>query len=363
VYKVAFPGVKTEIRINPFMSEAPMFNCLSGTRKALNRKLRTVVPIYTSLLIVGTAAALVLTPTPRADTSDHAKPLQIKQMTLRRHDPMHLHRRRDQTTSESYNWAGYAVTGSKGSVTDVAASWVVPSVGTTGHPCPASTPPGEGPYAAFWVGIDGWNSNTVEQIGTDSDCVNLADTQGQTPTYYAWFEFYPQFSYLIGSYTKDGVCMTDCVLPGDYISAEVKSGTSGGTKGPHHGAGQQFTVTITDQTQNWTFSTSSSVGSAQQSSAEWIAETPYGCSTPSRYCLLSDFDMAKYGEDFTLSPNTASATVNGTTGAIASFGSNVRQAIMVTDPSGSEMALPSNLADTDRDAATSFTVTWKDVGP
>jgi hypothetical protein len=55
--------------------------------------------------------------------------------------------------------------------------------------------------------------------------------------------------------------------------------------------------------------------------------------------------------------------VNGTTGGIASFGNNVQQAVMVTDPSGSEMAVPSSLADADSDAATSFSVTWKNMGP
>ena len=59
-------------------------------------------------------------------------------------------------------------------------SWIVPPV-----TCP-STP---SQYSSFWVGIDGDNSNTVEQTGTDSDCST------GTPNYYAWFEFYPQPGY------------------------------------------------------------------------------------------------------------------------------------------------------------------------
>jgi Peptidase A4 family len=73
--------------------------------------------------------------------------------------------------------SGYAVTGAAGSVTDVKGSWVVPAV--------QGSRPSTNQYASFWVGIDGFSSNTVEQIGTDSDCQNGA------PTNYAWFEFYP----------------------------------------------------------------------------------------------------------------------------------------------------------------------------
>jgi hypothetical protein len=67
-----------------------------------------------------------------------------------------------------------AVTGSKASVTDVTGSWTVPAVDCTS---PNGTPNG---YSSFWVGIDGYGSNTVEQIGTDSDCVSLLGAQ-KTP--------------------------------------------------------------------------------------------------------------------------------------------------------------------------------------
>ena len=36
-------------------------------------------------------------------------------------------------------------------------------------------------YSSFWVGIDGFSSSSVEQMGTDSDVVN------GIPTYYAWY--------------------------------------------------------------------------------------------------------------------------------------------------------------------------------
>jgi len=60
-----------------------------------------------------------------------------------------------QNQEESTNWAGYAITGPDGSATAVSDTWDVPSTS-----CGSQTT-----YAAFWVGIDGFNSNTVEQTG------------------------------------------------------------------------------------------------------------------------------------------------------------------------------------------------------
>ena len=83
-------------------------------------------------------------------------------------------------TESSINWAGYGVSG--GTFTKVAGSWVQPGV-----TCPAKLSEG----AAFWVGIDGLVSTdkTVEQIGTDSDCVAASG-----PSYYAWYQMYPKES-------------------------------------------------------------------------------------------------------------------------------------------------------------------------
>jgi hypothetical protein len=209
--------------------------------------------------------------------------------------------------------------------------------------------------------VRGWNSNTVEQIGTDSDCVNLEGTKTGTPTYYAWFEFYPQDSFLIGNYNSStGACESDCVAPGDVISAEVKFIASG-TSGPRRRTSQHFTVTITDESKAWSFTTSSTVPGAKESSAEWIAETPFGCTTASGYCDLSDFGIVDYGEEFAPVSKTvtASATIGGVTRALGGF-ANVEQAIMVSYPSGSSiMAQPAAL----QDNGTSFSDDWMSVGP
>jgi len=263
----------------------------------------------------------------------------------RHHGPVRVHRVRDQSSQETYNWSGYAVTGQNGSVTDVKASWVVPSVSC------AAAPQG---YSAFWTGIDGWTSNSVEQIGTDSDCDSLTN-QADTPTYYAWFEFYPQAGYLIGNYTNAGVCKSGCVYPGDTISAEVSySGTGSGPRG-----GPRFTVTIIDVTRGWEFTTSSAVNGAKQSSAEWIAEAPSGCNTAGSICTLPDFGIVNFGASATGLTTTSYATVSGVTKALGSF-STVQEATMVSYPSGSAiMAQPSAPLDN----GTSFSVAWANPGP
>src|SRR5579859_2350124 len=60
-------------------------------------------------------------------------------------------------SASSTNWSGYAGTSStSGAFTSVSASWVQPSGLCNGR--------GQ-QYAAFWVGLDGFSSSTVEQTG------------------------------------------------------------------------------------------------------------------------------------------------------------------------------------------------------
>ena len=58
-----------------------------------------------------------------------------------------------QSTTSS-NWSGYAIETNPGDVSKVSGTWKVPAV--TG----SSTA-----YSAYWVGIDGYSSSTVEQSG------------------------------------------------------------------------------------------------------------------------------------------------------------------------------------------------------
>ena len=220
---------------------------------------------------------------------------------------------------QSTNWAGWAVTGAKGSVTDVKGSWIVPAIHGT---CPSTSQ-----YSSFWIGIDGYSSSSVEQTGTDSDC------QGGSPTYYAWFEFYPHPSYLISTVT---------VSAGDTISAEVKY-TSG-----------KFTLLLTDVTTGKTFSKSSKV-SASRSSAEWIAEAP---SSSGGVLPLANFGTVQFGYDATSVKGTGGATISGTTGTIGAFSTAV--SITMVNKAGTATKASTGALTPD---GTSFNVTWKSAGP
>ncbi|MGO9109494.1 MAG: G1 family glutamic endopeptidase [Thermoguttaceae bacterium] len=200
----------------------------------------------------------------------------------------------------SSNWSGYAVTTGAGAVTDVKGSWIEP---TLHSPSAANT------YSAFWVGIDGYSSGTVEQIGTDLD----TNASGKA-VYYAWYEMYP----------SSPVNLSMKINPGDQISAEVK-----------YTGSNKFTLTLTDVTTNTTFSTSQTLKSAKLSSAEWIAEAP----SSSRGVLpLADFGAVSF--------SGASATISGTTGPIdnKSWPSGNPISITMVGSSGTE-AYPSSLVD------------------
>lgn len=269
-----------------------------------------------SLLALGTLPVLAQVPNVAAP-ADTAAVIAPRQHAPRRVYPGSVPRVINNVTVEdSTNWSGYAVEGT--SFTSAKGSWIIPTVNCTKTP---------NTYSSFWVGIDGWTSTTVEQTGTDSDC------SGRTPSYYAWYEFYPAASVLISSVP---------VSPGNKMSASVTwvSGT-------------QFTVTITNETTGKSFSKTGRVSGAQRTSAEWIAEAP--CCTRSGGILpLADFGIVDLGDDYTGVASTNDATDSTVTGPISDFGSNVFESIMVNGSSGADEAVPSALS-TD---GSSFTVTW-----
>ena len=156
------------------------------------------------------------------------------------------------TSVSSSNWAGYAATGASGSFTSVSASWTQPTAN-----CAAGSQ-----YGAFWVGLDGYTSKTVEQIGTEADCT------GATRKYYAWYEVYP----------GAGVNFTNPVSPGDKFTGTV---TSQGN--------DKFQLVLKDTTQGWTQTISATQAGADLSSAEAIAEAPSGTSANASPLPLTDF--------------------------------------------------------------------------
>jgi Peptidase A4 family len=237
----------------------------------------------------------------------------MPQLSRHQHGPIRIKEKHDDGTVTSTNWSAYAVTGS--SFTSAKGSWIVPT---------ATCPSGD-QYAAFWVGIDGYSSTTVEQTGTDSDC----DGKNR-PSYYAWYEFYPNPSFTISSLS---------IKPGDRISAQVVY------------SGSEFTITITDETSGKSYSKSSTVRGAQRSSAEWIAEAPC-CTARGGILPLADFGTVLFGEDSTGVTGTNEATMGGTTGVIGSF-ANIF-AITMESSSGATEAVPSALSSD----GSSFSVNW-----
>lgn len=215
-------------------------------------------------------------------------------------------------STNSLNWSGYAVTGPSGTFTSVSGSWIVPSV-----EC------GKGSqYVAFWVGIDGFNSNTVEQTGV------LVQCSSGGASYYAWYEFYPAAPvYAPSSYI---------IKPGDIFSATVTY--SSGT----------FITVLKDVTEGWTYtSPGTSVQGAALSSAECITERPAIGGSLTR---LANFGVVYFGQDYTSVSSTCYANGN----AFGSFGSSV-QSITMVDLQGRILAQPSSLSSD----GSSFTVTWK----
>lgn len=199
----------------------------------------------------------------------------------------------------SDNWAGYAATG--GTYTSVSSSWVQPSVD-----CGS-----EDTYSSFWVGIDGDGTSSVEQTGTEADC------SGGEAYYSSWYEMYP----------ADPVNYSDDVEPGDSFTASVTTDGDG-----------NFTLTLTDNTQGWTETQDQSSSTAEDGSAEVIAEAPYSDGV----LPLSDFGTV----DFT------DSTVNGD----ALSDSSPTSIDLVSD-SGVTEATTSSLSD-----GGDFSVTWKSSG-
>jgi hypothetical protein len=144
----------------------------------------------------------------------------------------------------------------------ISSSWIQPAVDCS------KTPTG---WSAFWVGLDGDTTNTVEQTGTEADC-----SRG-TAVYYAWYEMYPKFP----------VNYANRVSAGDVFVASVTTAGSG-----------YFKLTLSDTTKGWSQTTTQRLKSAKLGSAEAIAEAP---SSGGSVLPLADFGTVLF----------SATTVNG----------------------------------------------------
>jgi hypothetical protein len=138
------------------------------------------------------------------------------------------------TTSQvtSTSWYGYAVTGA--TYTSTTATWTMPALSCAGHP---------NSYVDIWTGLDGYSSDSVEQVGATVACVS------GTPTYYAWYDVYPAAP----------VDWSKTVQAGDKLTASVT-----------YAGSNKFTLSMDNVTEGWTQSATATLAGAERSSAETI---------------------------------------------------------------------------------------------
>jgi hypothetical protein len=202
---------------------------------------------------------------------------------------------RSANAAASQNWSGYAAHAK--TYKKISASWVEP----TGH-CAASRT-----YSSFWVGLDGYNSQSVEQTGSEVDC-----SSGHAK-YYGWYEMYPAFP----------VNFSNTVRPGDHFSGSVTFTGSG-----------HYTLVLKDTTRGWSHTVHKTRKGARHSSAEVIAEAP----SSGGILPLTNFGTAHF----------SNAKVNGT----AMGSANPTKIIMVNGSSRAKVSV-SRLS-----GGTAFSVRW-----
>jgi len=229
-------------------------------------------------------------------------------MTTPSNPLQHVRKHPGPKRGQSANWSGYDVTGS-GSI-DVQGSWIQPA---------PTCKSGENSWSSPWIGIGGVTSNTLEQIGTDTDCSN------GKPSYYAWYEIYPNPFVTLKNIQ---------VNPGDKFSAEVSTSGNG-----------SYTLILnkldsnTNQVLQTTGPIVQSSKKARNSSVEWIMEGPYNG-------LLTNFGTVTFTD--------AKAAIKGqTVTPLGSFPN--RDPITMVTSGRVKRAVPSRLSSD----GSSFSVTWK----
>jgi hypothetical protein len=209
---------------------------------------RWCIPLAGLALAGGALAASA----PAAAAGHPARPaIHLVRPTMHGTAPMVL-RGRPSEAVKSQNWSGYAAHGK--TYTKISASWVEP----TGH-CTSSRT-----FSSFWVGLDGFSSPTVEQTGTEVDCI------GGQARYFGWFEMFPAFP----------VNFSNPVRPGDHFNGSVTF-TGGG----------HYTLVLTDATRGWSHTVHKTLIGAANSSAEVIAEAP---SSSAGILPLTNFGTAHF---------------------------------------------------------------------
>jgi hypothetical protein len=205
------------------------------------------------------------------------------------------------TGSQSINWSGYAdsETGSH-TVSQVSGNWTIPSVRCL--PAPYEN---QDAFLANWVGIDGYTDQTVEQLGTATQCFEGVEY------YYVWYEMYPAGTVEEGTTAciNDNV---DCPQPGDRISASV-SVTAAGS------GNNSYDLTLTDHSrpaESFSVTQQCATATCLDTSAEWIVERPAAAPPPPapvQVLPLADFTRTSFTSGSVASGGRATS-IQGFTG-------------------------------------------------
>jgi hypothetical protein len=202
-------------------------------------------------------------------------------------------------------------------VTYVEGSWIVPSV--------SCTTSGTG-AVLIWVGIDGFDNHTVEQVGVKIDC------ETTKPIYSAWYEYWNRSKSIVPIDTVE-------VRQGDAIGASVAY------------ASGLFHMTLIDLRNGESFTNSSSYPIARENSAEWIVESPVF--TNHTRLVMPDFGSVTYQNDFNSSLWRNYAIINGSAIGLDSSHDLIQSTYVC--PNGDVKAAPANLSPD----AQSFSISWE----
>jgi Peptidase A4 family len=189
-------------------------------RRPLLLSLMAVVPALGLLLGFGSAAGASTSVThgttiaqARAAARAALQQLEIGQRAADQRVAGHAQQVKGLNQVQSTNWSGYADDNTAGNTySKVTANWTEPSGSCSGRTTS---------LAAFWVGIDGYTSSSVEQDGTLIECYLGA------AYYYTWWEMYPSNAVQV---------VGESLSPGDSISASVTR------------SGSSYTLKVTDST-------------------------------------------------------------------------------------------------------------------
>jgi Peptidase A4 family len=210
---------------------------------------------------------------------------------------------------------GYVVPGISGEFSQVYGSWFVPSITCSPHS------PNVVEAAAFWAGLDGDPSTTVEQAGTTSLCQSNG-----IANYSAWYEFYPGPPVPVLN-----------VHPGNIITVAVVCLSC-----------SSVCLTIKDVTTRTAATACNPRGSDAFSSAECVVERPY---LGTGFGWLAEFGTGYFGEHYTSIPSTCFAETWGY--GLQSFASLGAVGVTMVDGAGVVLASPGSLG------GGSFTVTFE----